>query len=586
MRGSGLADFREVWVIDFEFRAPAGERPDPVCLAGREYHSGRVIQIWRDDLRRRLTAPFDTGPDTLVVAFFASAEMGVFLELGWAMPANLICLYAEHRAEINGLKLPRGNSLLDAAAMRGLPVMEAATKEANHRLITDRWDWSAGEVDTIRNYCRDDEALTTRLLERMAPAIDFPRALLRGRYTMAVARMERAGVPIDTELHGRLAANWGSIKAKLIEEVDADFGVYDGTSFKSDRFAAYIAQSGMAWPRYPSGQLVLDDDTFREQSRRYPALYPLRQLRATLSGLRLTGLTIGRDGRNRCLLSPFGTVTGRNAPSNSKFIFGPAKWMRHLIKPPKGYGVAYIDWQSQEIAVAGGLSGDERMIAGYGAGDPYMAFARDSGLCPADATRATHGPLRERVKVVCLGVLYGMAAPTLAAQLGIAPCEAAELLQRHKWTYPQFWKWSSATSSAAFSWNRLSSVFGWPVRVTSATKSTQLFNYPMQSNGAEMMRLAAIAATEAGIEVCAPIHDAFLIAAPLDRLEADIDRMRAIMRRAGEAVAGIPVNVEVEETRWPSRMTEVKGGPMFNKIRGLLSVISGEASAIIGRIVF
>ena len=44
----------------------------------------------------------------------------------------------------------------------------------------------------------------------------------------------------------------------------------------------------------------------------------------------------------------------------------------------------------------------------------------------------------------------------------------------------------------------------------------------MQANGAEMMRLAAIAATEAGIEVCAPVHDAFLIAAPLSRLEADI----------------------------------------------------------------
>jgi hypothetical protein len=88
----------------------------------------------------------------------------------------------------------------------------------------------------------------------------------------------------------------------------------------------------------------------------------------------------------------------------------------------------------------------------------------------------------------------------------------------------------------------------------------------MQANGAEMMRLAAIAGTEAGIEICGPIHDAFLIAAPLDRLDADIDMMSTIMRRAGEAVAGIPINVEVEKTRWPSRMTEVKGAPMFSEI--------------------
>jgi DNA polymerase-1 len=212
----------------------------------------------------------------------------------------------------------------------------------------------------------------------MAPAIDWPRAALRGRYMAAVARMERAGVPIDAELHRRLAGKWDDIKAQLVAAVDADFAVYDGISFKSDRFGRFLAQSGIPWPRYPSGQLVLDDNTFREQSRRYPQLYPLRQLRATLSGLRLTGLTIGRDGRNRCLLSPFASVTGRNQPSNAKFIFGPAKWMRHLIKPAEGYGVAYLDWQSQEIGIAAGLSGDERMIAGVRAGDPYIAFLRDT----------------------------------------------------------------------------------------------------------------------------------------------------------------------------------------------------------------
>ena len=54
----GLAEFREVWVIDTEFRAPPGERPDPVCMVGREYHSGRTFRLFRDDLRRRLTAPF------------------------------------------------------------------------------------------------------------------------------------------------------------------------------------------------------------------------------------------------------------------------------------------------------------------------------------------------------------------------------------------------------------------------------------------------------------------------------------------------------------------------------------------------
>ena len=63
-----------------------------------------------------------------------------------------------------------------------------------------------------------------------------------------------------------------------------------------------------------------------------------------------------------------------------------------------------------------------------------------------------------------------------------------------------------------------------------------MLNFPMQANGAEMMRLAACLATERGIEVCAPVHDAFLICAPLDRIEADVAAMRAAMDEAARAV--------------------------------------------------
>ena len=60
-------------------------------------------------------------------------------------------------------------------------------------------------------------------------------------------------------------------------------------------------------------------------------------------------------------------------------------------------------------------------------------------------------------------------------------------------------------------------VFGWRHQVRAGANARALMNFPMQANGAEMMRVAAIAATEAGIEVCAPVHDAFLIQAPLEQ---------------------------------------------------------------------
>ena len=58
----------------------------------------------------------------------------------------------------------------------------------------------------------------------------------------------------------------------------------------------------------------------------------------------------------------------------------------------------------------------------------------------------------------------------------------------------------------------------------------------MQANGAEMLRLACCLATERGVEVCALVHDAVLICAPLDRLDADIAGMRAAMAEASRIV--------------------------------------------------
>ena len=58
----------------------------------------------------------------------------------------------------------------------------------------------------------------------------------------------------------------------------------------------------------------------------------------------------------------------------------------------------------------------------------------------------------------------------------------------------------------------------------------------MQANGAEMLRLACCLATERGIEVCAPVHDAVLNCAPLERLDADAGGMQDAMREASRMV--------------------------------------------------
>jgi DNA polymerase I len=566
------ASFSEIWVADFEFRADPGEHPWPVCMVAQEIKTGRKNRIWRDQLLTLREAPFKVGPQALFVAFFASAEFGCFLELGWPLPENVLDLYAEHRVQTNGEKTLCGDGLLGALALRGLGHIEAGEKDEMRRLILDRRQWTDNEKLKILDYCASDVIGTAALFRKMAPTIDWPRALLRGRYMKAVARMERNGVPIDSETHARLVADWENLKQGLIAAVDADFAVFEGTTFKANRFAEFLSARRIAWPRYPNGALRLDDDSFRDQARRWPELRPLHELRATLSGLRLTGLEVGSDGRNRCLLSPFKAVTGRNQPSNTKFIFGPARWMRGLIRPPEGYGLAYVDFASQEIGIAAALSGDQRMADGYLEGDPYIAFARAARLAPAEATNETHKIIRDRCKAIVLGVNYGMGPEALAMQAGITPAEAKELLRLHKETYRPFWKWSEDVVSSAVLTGKMQTVFGWSRKVGREANPRSLMNFPMQASGAEMMRIAAIAATEAGIQVCAPVHDAFLIAAPLERLEADIAAMRDMMTKAGRVVTGgIDIRTDAEVVRWPDRYMDERGLAMWEKVVGLLN---------------
>jgi DNA polymerase-1 len=99
----------------------------------------------------------------------------------------------------------------------------------------------------------------------------------------------------------------------------------------------------------------------------------------------------------------------------------------------------------------------------------------------------------------------------------------------------------------------------------------------MQAGGAEMMRIAACLATERGVEVCAPVHDAFLICAPLDRLDADVEAMRTSMAEASRAVlGGFEVRTDVKIVRYPDRYVDPRGAVMWDRVMKLIAVQSAR----------
>ncbi len=563
-----------IYLVDFEFY-PAGDRegnpPTPVCMVVREYPSGLTHRYWQADLEQLAAAPFPTGEKSLCVAFCASTEMDCFHVLGWTRPTHVLDLFAEFRCLTNGLRLAHGSSLLGALLYFGLPSIGGEQKDAMLDLTLTGGPWSEAEQLAILDYCETDVVALAHLLTAMQSRIDLPRALLRGRYMKSVSCMQMNGVPVDVEVHSLLVSHWSAIQDQLIADIDVDYGVYDGRSFKTSSWEAYLVANDIPWPRLESGRLDMCDDTFRSMARTHPMVAPMRELRSSLSEMRLSSLPVGDDGRNRCLLSPFRARTGRNQPSNSKFIFGPSVWLRGLIRPQPGWGLAYVDWSQQEFGIAAALSGDPAMMEAYRTGDPYLSFAIQAGAAPQDATKQTHEVVREQFKACVLAVQYGMGEASLAARINQPVARARQLLELHHRTYRQFWKWSDSAVDEAVLGGRLWAGFGWQIHTRNEINDRSIRNFPVQANGAEMLRIASILLTEAGIRVCAPVHDALLIEAPLEELDQAIATTKSKMKEAsGIVLGGFELGSDVKEVRYPDRYMDKRGVVMWDKVMNLI----------------
>jgi DNA polymerase I len=385
--------FREIWAVDFEYYpgrglnngGREGDAVTPLCLVAREMRSGRLVRLWQDELDR--FPPYRLDADALIMGYMISAELGCHIALGWGQPARALDPYIEFRHCVNNGAAKaedrdKGFFSLAGALQYFLEDGIDTTHKTDMRgRILQGPPFTAEERIAILDYCQDDVDALARLLPHIVPTIrSLPHALARADFMWAVAQQERRGVPLDKPMLERIRAQWNGIKLDLVAALDRPFGIYqieDGKPhWRRERFADYARRNRMSWPTYPDGSLDERDQTFREMEGKYPHIGPLRELRYSMSKLRLNDLAVGTDGRNRTLLGPYGSKTGRNQPSNAKYVFGPAKWLRFLITPPLGRVLIHRDYAQQEPQIAAVLSGDGALLEAC-----LLGIAINEGTC-------------------------------------------------------------------------------------------------------------------------------------------------------------------------------------------------------------
>jgi hypothetical protein len=316
-------------------------------MFAKEHRTGAEITMRREQLLACTKAPFDIGPDTLITSYSIIAELSCFRVLHWPLPRNLLCTYFETCAAINGLDIigltEKRPGLIGACDLFGIPhSMTTEHKDRMRDLILENSNYTEAQWREIEDYNRNDVLLSMPLLGALAPTIDLPAALFRGRYARAVVEMENNGIPINVEYLHELEANWQTLRMFYIRR-DDEFGLYDEDgSFCTDRMEDLVKAKGWTtWPRTDTGRLELKSITIGKQAKHHPELRKLQKLRDTIAELRLGAFlnTIGDDGCSRIAIMPLWTRTGRNQPSarDKAYLLSLPSWMHGLIRPPQDH---------------------------------------------------------------------------------------------------------------------------------------------------------------------------------------------------------------------------------------------------------
>jgi len=64
-------------------------------MIAKEVRSGRVWRLWRGEFGSK--PPYPIGPDTLLIGYYISAEVGCYLALNWPVPLRVLDLFTEFR---------------------------------------------------------------------------------------------------------------------------------------------------------------------------------------------------------------------------------------------------------------------------------------------------------------------------------------------------------------------------------------------------------------------------------------------------------------------------------------------------------
>jgi DNA polymerase-1 len=232
--------------------------------------------------------------------------------------------------------------------------------------------------------------------------------------------------------------------------------------------------------------------------------------------------------------------------------------IRRAFVPEAGSRMLAADYSQIELRIMAHLSGDERLLAAFQAGeDIHRATAAEIlGVAPG----AVSAEQRRSAKAINFGLIYGMSAFGLARQLGIERQAAQDYVDLYFARYPGVREFMDRIRAQARADRFVETLFGRRLYLTNINHSNQqlrsaaertAINAPMQGTAADIIKRAMIKVDHwiqherPPVRMIMQVHDELVFEVEAGAVEATAERIRAIMQDAAELAVPLIVDVGV-----------------------------------------
>ena len=428
-------------------------------------------------------------------------------------------------------------------------------------------------LEQATRYAAEDAEVTLHLHQTLMPRVQADERLLHIYRDIEIPalrvlqRMERTGVLIDAALLDTQSDEIGRKLMALETRVHEAAGQPFNLGSPKQLGEILFERQGLPVLKKTAGGAPSTDE---EVLARLAEDYPLPKLLLEWRGLsklkstytdKLPRMINPATGRVHTQFSQAVAVTGRLSSSEPNLQNIPIRTpegrrIREAFIAPPGHCLVSADYSQIELRIMAHLSGDEGLLRAFGEGlDVHRATAAEIFSITPDAVSAEQ---RRYAKVINFGLIYGMSAFGLAANLGIEREAARHYIERYFARYPGVRRYMDETRVQAREHGYVETVFGrrlWLPEISSPSSPRRqaaeraAINAPMQGTAADLIKLAMIQVHDWIEREAAParlvlqVHDELVLEVPLSALEPVRDRLRALM--TGVAQLKVPLEVEV-----------------------------------------